>query len=149
MINDSVSPFIFRVFTALFSVFLITGCSQELENAVRQRRENLELIGKSYLQWYEVKQASPANADEFTQWMLESDDANTRGSARDSIVEGDVIMIWSGELADASANDGYVLAFEAPVPAKGGYVVMGDASVTSMTAKEFAAATMLPRPNEE
>lgn len=149
MVAPTFAPWVLRWVSALcLSGCVFAGCSQEQENAVRQRRESLELIAKSYLDWFEVKQVSPSNADEFTQWMLESNDPNTRGVARDSIVEGDVIMIWNGELRDPTANGDYILAFEAQVPAKGGYLVMADASVRTMTAKEFAAATILPQRNE-
>jgi len=149
MINHSVAQLIFPVSTVLFAICLTNGCSQEQQNAVLLRRENLAHLGTSYLEWSKVKQSSPGNAEEFTQWMLETDNANILGSARNSLIEGDVIMIWNGDLTDEPANAGYVVAFEAPTPAKGGYVVMGDASVKLMTAKEFAASTMLPQRYQE
>ena len=53
-------------------------------------------------------------------------------------------MIWNGDLSFDDHLGSYVLAFEAGALARGGYVVMADGAVKSMTLKDFQAAVMLP-----
>ena len=121
----------------------LAGCSEEQQNAVRQRRDNLDKIWQAYAEMHKTD-ASPKNVDELAAWMAESADAGTRGSARDSLVEGDVVVIWNGDLSFDDHLGSYVLAFEAGALARGGYVVMADGAVKSMTLKDFQAAVMLP-----
>ncbi|MGB0761904.1 MAG: hypothetical protein ACPGPS_20305 [Rubripirellula sp.] len=130
-------------YSLLVAICCVSGCSEEQQNAVRQRRDNLAKVGKAYIEM-NSQGASPVNADELAKWMLESTDAGTRGEARVSLVEGDVIVNWNGDLNQKYPLGGFVLAFEAGVPARGGYVVMADGIVQSMSLKEFQEAAMLP-----
>lgn len=121
----------------------LLGCSQEQQDAVRQRRENLAKIGQAYTEMYNSG-ASPKNSSELSAWMAESADAGTRGAARVSLVEGDVVVNWNGDLSQTGALGSLVLAFESGALARGGYVVMADGKVKIMTLKEFQEAPMLP-----
>ncbi len=125
------------------AVCCLSGCSEEQQNAVRQRRDNLDKIGQAYVGMYKTG-ASPKNSDELATWMAESADADTRGAARDSLVEGDVVVNWNGDLSATETLGSFVLAFEAGTLARGGYVVMADGKVKNMTLKEFQESTMLP-----
>ena len=82
--------------------------------------------------------------EELAAWVAESADPDTRGAARDSVVEGDVVVNWNGDLSVTETLGSFVLAFEAGTLARGGYVVMADGTVKNMTLKEFQAAAMLP-----
>ncbi|MGI9469153.1 MAG: hypothetical protein ACR2OA_18685 [Rubripirellula sp.] len=130
-------------FLLLCAVCCLSGCSEEQQNAVRQRRDNLGKIGKAYAEMYKAG-ASPKNVSELATWMAESADAGTRGAAQKSLVEGDVVVNWNGDLSVTETLGGFVLAFEAGALARGGYVVMADGKVKTMTLKEFQGATMLP-----
>ena len=121
----------------------LSGCSEEQQNAVRQRRDNLDKIWQAYAEMYKTD-VSPKNVGELAAWMAESADAGTRGAARDSLVEGDVVVNWNGDLSVPETLGNFVLAFEAGTLARGGYVVMADGKVKNMTLKEFQAAAMLP-----
>ncbi|MGI9441233.1 MAG: hypothetical protein ACR2N1_02135 [Rubripirellula sp.] len=130
-------------FVLLGAVCCLSGCSEEQQNAVRQRRDNLEKIGQAYAGMCKTG-ASPKNSGELAAWMAESTDADTRGAARDSLVEGDVVVNWNGDLSATETLGNFVLAFEAGTLARGGYVVMADGKVKNMTLKEFQESTMLP-----
>lgn len=110
---------------------------------MRQRRDNLDKIGQAYAEMYKTG-ASPKNSGELATWMAESADAGTRGAARDSLVEGDVVVNWNGDLSAIETLGSFVLAFEAGTLARGGYVVMADGKVKNMKLKEFQEAAMLP-----
>ena len=127
----------------LCAVGCLSGCSEEQQNAVRQRRDNLDKIGQAYVEMYKTG-ASPKNSGELATWMAESADAGTRGAARDSLVEGDVVVNWNGDLSATETLGSFVLAFEAGTLARGGYVVMADGKVKNMKLKEFQEAAMLP-----
>lgn len=134
----------FLMFLGFFiAVGLLSGCSNEQQNAVRQRRDNLAKLAEAYIDMHR-NGSSPKNADELGSWMAESDDAITRGDARVCLAEGDVVVNWDGDLSQTEALGQFVLAFEAGVLARGGYVVMADGTVKSMTLKEFQEAAMLP-----
>ena len=128
----------------MVTVLMFSGCSEEQQNAVRQRRDNLASLGQAYKEMHKVAGSSPKTSDALAEWMANSSDAATRGEARDCLVEGDVIVNWDVNLGLHDNLGRFVLAFEAATPARGGYVVMGDGTVKSMTAKQFAAAEMLP-----
>ena len=99
---------------------MLSGCSEEQQNAVRQRRENLANLGQAYKEMHKVKGNSPKTSDALAQWMANSTDAVTRGEARECLVEGDVIVNWNGNLSGSDNIGRFVLAFEAATPARGG-----------------------------
>lgn len=128
----------------LLPIFLFSGCSQDQQDAVRQRRSNLVIVWESYREMHEVAGVSPKASDALVDWMASATDAAVRTKARECLAEGDVIVNWNGNLNVSEGPGRYILAFEAATPARGGYVVMGDGVVKSMTAKQFADAEMLP-----
>ncbi|MDA8968214.1 hypothetical protein N9F62_00165 [bacterium] len=148
MSNRNTLPRFLMCLSLLPAFWLFTGCSAEQEDAVRQRRDNLSKLGQAYLDMSKSVGHSPKTSDTLAAWMAESEDSATRGKARDCLVEGDVIVNWDGDLSDADNLGRYVLAFEAATPARGGYVVLGDAVVKSMNVKDFQAAAMLPQNQE-
>jgi hypothetical protein len=78
-------------------------------------------------------------------FMSASDDQREEAiSAADALREGDILMIWNGDLDDNLEPGKFVLGFEAGVPAHGGYVVMADGSVQVIKRGQFQSALMLP-----
>lgn len=123
----------------------LMGCgSSEAEDLVRKRRSNLQLLGEAYLSYHQTNGRSPANAAELAEFMQPAaSDAKTADAIK-ALTEGDVTMIFNGQLGSAAENAGLVLGFEAGVPATGGYVVMGDGSYQLMTIKKFSEASLIP-----
>ena len=144
MHHRNILPHLLISLNLMMTVLMFSGCSEEQQNAVRQRRDNLTSLGQAYKEMHKAAGNSPKTSDALAEWMAKSADAATRGQARDCLVEGDVIVNWDGNLSVPDNLGRFVLAFEAATPARGGYVVMGDGVVKSMTAKQFAAAEMLP-----
>ena len=128
----------------MLALFPFTGCSQDQQDAVRKRRSNLLIVWESYREMHEANGASPKTSDALVDWMAKSSNAALRRDARDCLLEGDAIVNWNGNLGVPGGPERYILAFEAATPARGGYVVMGDGVVKSITAKQFADAEMLP-----
>ena len=131
----------------MLSMLITTGCGDG-GAAVLKRRSNLHELGMAYHRFLQANQKSPAGAGEMSEFMKSqsADDPKVQ-DAIISLEEGDIVMIWNGNLGDASENPKYVLGFEAGAPSTGGYVVMGDGVVRLMTAKEYTEATMLPTPD--
>ena len=132
----------YLVFCTLLLAF--GGCSQEQQDAVRQRRDNLSDIWRCYRDMNTSTGVPPDSSSTLAEWILTVPDTVGYGQASECVVEGDVIVNWNGNLISPNGLGRYVFAFEAATPARGGYVVMGDGKVISMTAKQFANADMLP-----
>lgn len=128
----------------------LDGCGDGgAADAIRKRRSNLQQLGVSYQAFLQENKRSAASAAELLSYMEPQKDAVPR--MRDAIIsleEGDITMIWNGQLEDPGASAGFVLGFEAGVPSTGGYVVMGDGTVRLMTAKQFAEASLLSSRDE-
>ncbi|MGI9473397.1 MAG: hypothetical protein ACR2NZ_17775 [Rubripirellula sp.] len=139
-----------RTFSAVLALLLIssvvatTGCSDARPAEVQKRRDNLAELANTYVAFSESKGSSPTNVTDFLAFIDSQPSSDALVAAKSVLEEGDVVMIWGGDLSDEQANSSYVLAFEARAPASGGYVVMADGSVQLMTGKDFSEATMLP-----
>jgi hypothetical protein len=147
---------------AVLSLLLIGGCGDGGAQVLK-RRSNLERLGAAYLEYHQLNQRSPANAQELDPFLSladgprdarakasgEADDDHDEGDAALALREGDIQMIWSADLVkpgpamDAKSLADLVLGFEAGVPAHGGYVVMADGSVRLLKRNEFQAASMI------
>jgi hypothetical protein len=146
---------VFVLILLVSPVLVASGCGDG-GAAVAQRRSNLHEVGLAYLRFASDQRRSPTDASELAEFMRsELADEPRVQEAIVRLEEGDVVVIWNGDLGDASANARYVLGFEAGVPATGGYVVMGDGVIRLMTSKDYSQATVLPtlaakqRPAEE
>lgn len=128
----------------VLSLLAVSGCGDG-GAAVLKRRSNLDQLAAAYTGFVETHGKTPANATELSEFMRSGlPDIPPIQDAIVSLEEGDVVMIWNGDLGDTGSTSAYVLGFEAGVPATGGYVVMGDGVVRLMTAKDYSEATMLP-----
>ena len=145
----------------LFSLLFVGGCGDGGAQVLK-RGSNLERLGTAYLEYHQLHQRSPANAQELDQFLSvtdghgdkgdngKADEGEDEGDAALALREGDILMIWNADLGDPdSANSSEslsnsVLGFEAGAPARGGYVVMADGSVRLMKRIEFEAASMIP-----
>lgn len=148
MYNEIISSRLL-IYLSLFQIGCVfVGCSDEQQNAVRQRRDNLAKVGQAYIDMNREAGGSPRNSDALAAWMAGSADPVTREEARDCVLEGEVVVNWNGDFSDPgkpkSAGD-LVLAFEAAAPARGGYVVMADGRVEYMPLKTFQESEMLPQ----
>ncbi len=133
------------VATLAIAVCCLSGCGDDgAADAIRKRRSNLQQLGIAYLSYHEGNQRSPANANELLGFMKpQAEDDPQMRDAITSLEEGDITMVWNGQLGIAAATANDVLGFEAGVPSTGGYVVMGDGTVRLMTAKQFSEGSLL------
>ncbi len=129
---------------------LVSGCGDG-GAAVLKRRTDLQRLGESYRAFQQQNQRSPAGSIELLEFLSQADDPNEElASAAKALEEGDILMIWNGDLGnpeltqDVDGLANLVLGFEAGVPARGGYVVMANATVKVMKRNEFQSATMIP-----
>lgn len=128
----------------LGAVFLTAGCGDGgAADLVRMRRSNLATLGAAYLSYYQEQGESPTSVSALADYMKASASDPKTADAITALTEGDVIMIFDGQLADADNSAQRVIGFEAGVPATGGYVVMGDGKVRLMTIKDFSEASMI------
>ncbi len=135
-----------KTYCPLMVLFLLvaSGCGDG-GAAVLKRRSDLERLASGYRDYHKLHQQSPADAAQLFEFMSEADDQGKEAvSAATALQEGDILMIWNGDL-DACPEPGkVVLGFEAGVPAHGGYVVMADGTVQVIKRGEFQSASMLP-----
>jgi len=142
-----------RAFTIALGLFLsaiiafAVGCRDARPVEVQKRRDSLTQLAETYLAFNEESDGAPTNVTEFLAFMDSLPASDSVASARESLEEGEVVVIWGGDLSDVTANPTSVLAFEARAPASGGYVVMADGQVQMMTGKDFSEATMLTTVN--
>ena len=131
-------------------VCCLGGCGDGgAADAIRKRRSNLQQLGTFYLSYLQENQRTAANARELLDYMGQAADGDPPVlDAVTSLEEGDIVIIWDGQLDEPAKNAELVLGFEAGVPSTGGYVVMADATVQLMTAKQFAESTLVT-PAEE
>ena len=122
----------------------MSGCSDARPAEVQKRRDNLTRLAELYLAYAESHQSAPKNASDFLAFINTQSPSQSLTAAKTVLEEGDIVMIWEGDLSAKSNNQDAVLAFEARVPASGGYVVTSNGTVLLMTGKDFSEATMLP-----
>jgi hypothetical protein len=129
----------------LSTLCLTIGCGDGgASDLVLKRRSNLEVLGAAYLGYHQAHGKSTAGASELADFMKPSASDPKTADAITALTEGDVVIIFAGQLGAADENAKHVLGFEAGVPATGGYVVMGDGKVRLMTIKDFSEASLIP-----
>jgi hypothetical protein len=120
---------------ALAAVLTTLGCGVQ-EAAARTKRSNqLKSIGLAYHNCNDQNKKGPANADELAKFGALPDEVA-------AVKTGEIVVQWNAVIPGsfpAGAGE-TVLAYEKDVPTKGGMVLMGDATVRTMTAQEFGAA---------
>ena len=128
----------------VLSALLTTGCGDD-GSAVAKRRSSLHELGSGYVSFASENGRTAAGVSELCDFMrLRSPGDAQVQAAITRLEEGDIVMMWNGTWGEESQNSKHVIAFEAGVPATGGYVVMGDGTVRLMTVKDYSEATMLP-----
>ena len=135
-----------KICCPLIVLFLLvtSGCGDG-GAAVLKRRSDLERLAGSYREYHKLHQRAPADASQLLDFMRAADDqAKETISAAAALQEGDILMIWNGDLDTDPEPGRFVLGFEAGVPAHGGYVVMGDGTVKVIKRGQFQSAVMLP-----
>ena len=131
----------------MFAAACLTGCGNEAQEKVAMRRACLSTLGVAYHQYFEEHQIGPPSVEEFASFIEKNADGDkTKVEAVKRLRELDIVVFWNASLeADGDANDKYLLAFEAPCPGSGGYVVMGGGFVDHVNAKEFGELKEIPR----
>lgn len=126
-------------------VCCLGGCGDGgAADAIRKRRSNLQQLGTFYLSYRQEHQRAAASASELLDYMRQTATNNPPVlDAITSLEEGDIVLVWNGQLDDPAKHAESVLGFEAGVPSTGGYVVMADATVQLMTAKEFSESRLV------
>ncbi len=126
-----------NLFAAVLTVVasLASGCGGGAVPATDTRdgptnRQALDDLSALLKEVNDAKKAPPAR-----QFDLEVHDV-IHMSATLAITRKDVVYQWGSSLSGGQA----VIAYEKDVPASGGYVLLQDGTVKSMTAAEFTAA---------
>jgi hypothetical protein len=117
---------------ALFALVLAAGCQGD-----QKKVNDLKMIGVAYHNFCDTFKRGPADEKELAPYY--ENDARLSEALR----SGRYVFLWGVSVEDIQADAGTtatVLAYEADAPAKGGHVLMADASVRSMTPQEFQAA---------
>lgn len=122
---------------------LVAGCNDARPVEVQKRRDNLEMLAKAYLDFNAEAGTAPVKVTDFLSFLKDQPASTALNGAQLAIEEGDIVVNWGGDLSNDADNANRVLAFEARVPASGGYVVMANGQVRLMSGKEFSTASML------
>jgi hypothetical protein len=120
---------------AVFAVILL-GCGGVQQAAQRQKRSNdLKQIGLAYHNYLDAEGKAPQQAADLQKYLQDAP------AVSQALQNGQYVLLWGAKLQSMPAGaPNTVLGYEADVPTKGGNVLMGDASVRTMTAQEFQAA---------
>lgn len=87
---------------------------------------------------------SPSSLDELAEFDEESGYEEPE-NVYELIRRGHVQVVWNAEFFDEPALDhNFVLAWETIAPTRGGFVVLGDGELESVTTVEFEAMSKLP-----
>jgi len=105
--------------------FVLSGCR---EAAKADRKSNVELnqLGSIYYNFCNLNNQGPAGPDDLTKM-----------EKRFTVPAG-VTVIWGVDVTQTPNSDQVVLAYEADVPQKGGYVLFANNRVDKVTSEEFA-----------
>ena len=124
-------------------VALLLGCggvAKVREAAARAKKVNqLKQVGLAYHNFQDNNIKPPAGAADLLP-LLKADPETAQ-----ALQSGDIVVLWGAKVpADFPQGTSVtVLGYDKDVPTKGGPVLLGDASVQTMTVAEFNAA---PRP---
>jgi len=138
-----------RIPQRVMSVALVTvvavillGCGGVQQAAQRQKRANdLKQIGLAYHNHLDAEGKAPGQVKDLQKYLQDAP------AVYQSLEKGDYVVQWGASLKNMTAGtSNTVLGYEADVPTKGGQVLMGDASVRTMTAQEYQAA---PKPKTD
>lgn len=117
---------------ALIALVAAAGCQGD-----RKTMNDLKVLGVAYHNYCDANVHGPASEKDLAPFY--ENDARLSEALR----TGKYVFLWNVGARDIVADSGLpstVLAYEADAPTKGGYVLMADASVRSMTPEEFQAA---------
>jgi hypothetical protein len=117
-------------------IALVPGCGMQQAAARAKRTNDLKAIGLAYHNYHQTFGKGPAKAEDLKEFLY--DDA----SAWNALQSGDVVLIYGVNIATGMPQGASitVLGHEKDASTKSGLVLLGDASVKSMTADEFKAA---------
>ncbi len=143
-----------RVMTALAGALLaVLLLSCGFRNAVNQaaqqsRRQNdLKQIGLAYHNYVDTNNKAPTKADDLIPGLFGS--PGPIGMLQD----GSVVFLYGVSIQDMTVQAGTgntIIAYESKVPTQGGLVLLGDASVQTVTPAIFNGLTLAkPAPKDE
>ena len=120
---------------------LASGCGRVRQAADRAKKSNdLKQLGLMYHSYIDANRKGPASADEL---MTMASDPGAKAVVQ-MVKDGKYVLLWGTTILEMQQNpggaSGTILGYEAGAPTAGGLVLMGDASVRTMSAAEFAAA---------
>jgi hypothetical protein len=119
---------------------LLAGCGGTGSRSDPQAVNDLKVIGLGFHNFNDTFARGPKDADELKKFI--EDGSKT---AYPGLKDGRYVFLWNVGLRDLMKGTGVsntVVAYEKDVPARGGPVLMGDASVRTMSAEEFKNATL-------
>jgi hypothetical protein len=129
---------ILSAFAALGLCLALTGTAHAQGAADKAKRTNdLKQIGIAYHAFNDANGKAPAKANDLLPFM--ENDKRLLGLLENKDI---VFMFGVGirDMTDGTSNT--VLAYDKDVPTKGGLVLMGDASVKTLTADDFKKAIL-------
>jgi len=122
--------------------FLAAGCGPQAPVNSPEQYEvgSLDEVGQLYSSSYAVTKKAPKSLKNLVR-------ADVFAGGFESIKKGEIIVYWGVTPTTSDAADaGEVLAYKADVPEKGGYVLLKDLTMKTMTPAEFQAAPKPPGP---
>jgi len=137
-----------RLGLVLLSLVLLTavGCAPKKDTGTKVA---LRHFAVQYMEFYVERKRSPASVQEMSDFEPAfnnptGDVAVMVNSIYDRINSGEIVVVWKATLtSDSDKNDKYLLAYEATVPEKGGFVLTGSGRVAELTAEEFAGMSKI------
>jgi hypothetical protein len=117
------------------TALLLLGCGIRSAAQKQKRSNQLKQIGLAYHDYYDAFAKGPAGPEDLKNYLEGGNDAYQ------ALAKGDFVVIWNVRIPEMIEGTGNtVLGYDKDVPAKGGLVLMGDASVREMSADEFKNA---------
>ncbi len=112
----------------------------------RERSNNMKIIGVGWQNYCDANNKGPAKAADLGPYV-ENDKR-----ILDALESGRIVLVYNVGLRDLIASGPgtsmTVIAYEADVPTKGGWVALADASVRKVTPDEFKGLT-IPKPKDK
>jgi hypothetical protein len=120
------------VLCGLLLALAVPGCGIRQAAQRQQRSNQLKIIGPAYHDFLDANAGkAPTQASDLQQYVGDA-------AAYQALTDGSFVLLYGVKLADMTAGSGNtILGYDAGTPQGGGFVLMGDGSVRTVTAQEF------------